>query len=113
MDEFKQKLMGLLSKQVTLLLNSLNYTHYSKIYTELSCIVFFKPPKIPSMGFDDSNYHSSQMPTLCINSKTAQDPDRPADQDILESIEAAYFASSESFDICRFELMVSFQGVNH
>lgn len=62
------------------------------------------------MGFDDSNYHSSQMPTLCINSKTAQDPDRPADQDILESIEAAYFAPSESFDICRFELMVSCTG---
>ncbi|XP_066144425.1 syndetin isoform X1 [Euwallacea fornicatus] len=78
MDEFKQKLMGLLNKQ---------------------------PPKIPSMGFDDSNYHFPQMPTLSINSKTAQDSDRPADQDILESIEAAYFSTSDDFDICRFELM--------
>ncbi|KAH1011506.1 hypothetical protein HUJ04_000858 [Dendroctonus ponderosae] len=77
MDEFKQKIMGFIHKQ---------------------------PPKIPSMGFDDSNYHFPQMPTLSINSKTAQDSDRPADQDILESIEAAYFSMNPDFDICRFEL---------
>ncbi|CAG9770249.1 unnamed protein product [Ceutorhynchus assimilis] len=77
MDEFKQKILGLINKQ---------------------------PPKIPSMGFDDSNYHFPQMPTLSINSKTAQDSDRPADQDILESIEAAYFSMNDDFDICRFEL---------
>ncbi|XP_060534233.1 syndetin [Cylas formicarius] len=77
MDEFKQKILGLINKQ---------------------------PLKIPSMGFDDSNYHFSQVPTLSINSKTVQDADRPADQDILESIEAAYFSMSETFDICRFEL---------
>lgn len=59
------------------------------------------------MGFDDSNYHFPQMPTLSINSKTAQDSDRPADQDILESIEAAYFSMNDDFDICRFELSVS------
>lgn len=46
------------------------------------------------------------MPTLSINSKTAQDSDRPADQDILESIEAAYFSMNPDFDICRFELAV-------
>ncbi|KAL1502132.1 hypothetical protein ABEB36_007324 [Hypothenemus hampei] len=77
MDEFKQKILSLLNKQ---------------------------PPKIPSMGFDDSNYHFSQIPTLSINSKTVQDSDRPADQDILEGIEAAYFSMDENLDICRFEL---------
>ncbi|KAF7285885.1 hypothetical protein GWI33_009363 [Rhynchophorus ferrugineus] len=77
MEELKQKFLGLINKQ---------------------------PPRIPSMGFDDTNYHFSKMPTLSINSKTAQDSDRPADQDILESIEAAYFSMSADFDICRFEL---------
>ncbi|XP_030747477.1 syndetin [Sitophilus oryzae] len=77
MEELKHKFLGLINKQ---------------------------PPRIPSMGFDDTNYHFSKMPTLSINSKTAQDSDRPADQDILESIEAAYFSMSEDFDICRFEL---------
>ncbi|KAJ8954131.1 hypothetical protein NQ318_005725 [Aromia moschata] len=77
MDEIKQKILGLINKQ---------------------------PPKIPSMGFDDANYHFSQVPTLSINSKTATDANRPADQDILESIEAAYFSMKEDFDICRFEL---------
>lgn len=76
MDELKQKLLGFINKQ---------------------------PPKIPSMGFNDANYHFSQVPTLSINSKTVTNIDRPADQDILESIEAAYF-SMENFDICRFEL---------
>ncbi|KAJ8933780.1 hypothetical protein NQ314_013816 [Rhamnusium bicolor] len=77
MDEIKQKIMGLINKQ---------------------------PPKIPSMGFDDANYHFSQVTTLSINSKTVTDVNRPADQDILESIEAAYFSMKEEFDICRFEL---------
>ncbi|XP_018562403.1 syndetin [Anoplophora glabripennis] len=77
MDEIKQKILGLINKQ---------------------------PPKIPSMGFDDTNYHFSQVPTLSINSKTVTDVNRPADQDILESIEAAYFSMKEEFDICRFEL---------
>ncbi|VEN33781.1 unnamed protein product [Callosobruchus maculatus] len=77
MDELKQKLLGLINKQ---------------------------PPKIPSMGFNDANYHFSQVPTLSINSKTAPEVDRPADQDILEGIEAAYFSMREDFDICRFEL---------
>ncbi|KAJ8977570.1 hypothetical protein NQ317_016095 [Molorchus minor] len=71
MDEFKQKILGLINKQ---------------------------PPKIPSMGFDDSNYH------FFANSHTATDANRPADQDILESIEAAYFSMKEDFDICQFEL---------
>ncbi|XP_049824964.1 syndetin isoform X2 [Aethina tumida] len=56
------------------------------------------------MGFNDANYHFPQVPTLSINSKTVQDIDRPADQDILESIEAAYFSMNQDFDICRFEL---------
>lgn len=59
------------------------------------------------MGFDDTNYHFSQVPTLSINSKTVTDVNRPADQDILESIEAAYFSMKEEFDICRFELEVN------
>lgn len=58
------------------------------------------------MGFNDANYHFPQVPTLSINSKTVQDIDRPADQDILESIEAAYFSMNQDFDICRFELTV-------
>ncbi|XP_057652521.1 syndetin [Diorhabda carinulata] len=77
MDELKNKLLGLIHKQ---------------------------PPKIPSMGFNDANYHFSDLPTLSINSKTVQEVDRPADQDILESIEAAYFSINPEFDICRFEL---------
>ncbi|CAH1989147.1 unnamed protein product [Acanthoscelides obtectus] len=77
MDELKQKLLGLINKQ---------------------------PPKIPSMGFNDANYHFSQVPTLSINSKTTPEVDRPADQDILEGIEAAYFSMRDDFDICRFEL---------
>lgn len=55
------------------------------------------------MGFSDANYHFPKAETLCINSKTAPEADRPADQEILESIEAAYFAPN-NFDICRFEL---------
>lgn len=58
------------------------------------------------MGFNDANYHFSQAPQLSINSKTTPEVDRPADQDILESIEAAYFSMKEDFDICRFELEV-------
>ncbi|XP_074039810.1 vacuolar protein sorting 50 isoform X1 [Leptinotarsa decemlineata] len=77
MDELKQKLLILINKQ---------------------------PPKIPSMGFNDANYHFSQVTNLSINSKTVTDVDRPADQDILESIQAAYFSKDEDFDICRFEL---------
>lgn len=59
------------------------------------------------MGFSDANYHFSQTETLSINSKTVDEANRPADQDILESIEAAYFSTREDFDICRFELSVS------
>lgn len=59
------------------------------------------------MGFNDANYHFSSETTLSINSKTVTDSDRPADQDILEGIEAAYFSMKEDFDICRFELEVS------
>ncbi|KAG5891776.1 hypothetical protein JTB14_006964 [Gonioctena quinquepunctata] len=77
MDELKQKLLMLINKQ---------------------------PPKIPSMGFNDANYHFPQVSNISINSKTVTDVDRPADQDILESIEAAYFALEEDYDICRFEL---------
>ncbi|CAG9830056.1 unnamed protein product [Diabrotica balteata] len=77
MDELKHKFLGLINKQ---------------------------PPKIPSMGFNDANYHFSDVPTLSINSKTVQEVDRPADQDILEGIEAAYFSINPEFDICRFEL---------
>lgn len=77
MEEIKSKILGLLNKQ---------------------------PPKIPSMGFSDSNYHFNQVQNLSINSKTATEYDRPADQDILESIQAAYFSMDESYDICRFEL---------
>lgn len=58
------------------------------------------------MGFSDANYHFPHCETLSINSKTATDSDRPADQDILESIQAAYFSLNEDFDICRFELEV-------
>lgn len=58
------------------------------------------------MGFNDANYHFSQAPQLSINSKTTPEVDRPADQDILESIQAAYFSMKEDFDICRFELEV-------
>lgn len=68
--------------------------------------VTFQPPKIPSMGFNDADYHFPQTQSLSINSKTVQDVNRPADQDILESIEAAYFSPKEDFDICRFELSV-------
>lgn len=70
-------------------------------------IFLSKGPKIPSMGFSDANYHFSHIETLSINSKTVTESDRPADQDILESIEAAYFSTNENFDICRFELEVS------
>ncbi|CAG9862024.1 unnamed protein product [Phyllotreta striolata] len=77
MDEFKHKILSLINKQ---------------------------PPKIPSMGFNDANYHFSEVSTLSINSKTVQESDRPADQDILESIEAAYFSMNPEFDICKFEL---------
>lgn len=59
------------------------------------------------MGFLDANYHFSQGENLSINSKTVTESDRPADQDILESIQAAYFSINEQFDICRFELEVS------
>lgn len=58
------------------------------------------------MGFNDANYHFSQTPQLSINSKTTPEIDRPADQDILESIQAAYFSMKDDFDICRFELEV-------
>lgn len=58
------------------------------------------------MGFSDANYHFPQVENLSINSKTVAESDRPADQDILESIEAAYFAINEDYDICRFELQV-------
>lgn len=68
--------------------------------------VDFQAPKIPSMGFNDSNYHFPQMETLSVNSKTVAESNRPADQDILESIEAAYFSLEETFDVCRFELEV-------
>lgn len=77
MDELKHKLLSLINKQ---------------------------PPKIPSMGFNDANYHFSEVSTLSINSKTVQEIDIPADQDILESIEAAYFSINPDFDICKFEL---------
>lgn len=77
MDELKHKILGLLHKQ---------------------------GPKIPSMGFSDANYHFSKGDNLSINSKTVTESDRPADQDILESIQAAYFAVTDDFDICRFEL---------
>jgi hypothetical protein len=56
------------------------------------------------MGFSDANYHFSQVENLSINSKTVAETDRPADQEILESIEAAYFSMKSDFDICRFEL---------
>lgn len=59
------------------------------------------------MGFSDANYHFPQVENLSINSKTVSESDRPADQDILESIQAAYFSINPSFDICRFELEVS------
>lgn len=59
------------------------------------------------MGFSDANYHFNEAPTLSINSKTVSESNRPADQDILESIEAAYFSLDENYDICRFELGVS------
>lgn len=59
------------------------------------------------MGFSDSDYQLTQAQSLSINSKTVREADRPADQDILESIEAAYFSMNEDFDICRFELSVS------
>lgn len=58
------------------------------------------------MGFSDTNYHFPQCDTLSINSKTVTESDRPADQDILESIEAAYFSMDDNFDICNFELKV-------
>lgn len=58
------------------------------------------------MGFSDANYHFPQVESLSVNSKTATESDRPADQDILESIQAAYFSTQEEFDICRFELEV-------
>ncbi|KAK5638446.1 hypothetical protein RI129_012741 [Pyrocoelia pectoralis] len=77
MDELKHKILGLLNKQ---------------------------SPKIPSMGFSDANYQFLQPGTLSINSKTATEVNRPADQDILESIEKAYFSMCDDFDICRFEL---------
>ncbi|RZB39971.1 DUF2450 domain containing protein [Asbolus verrucosus] len=77
MDELKHKILGLINKQA---------------------------PKIPSMGFSDANYHFPQVENLSINSKTVSESDRPADQEILESIEAAYFSMKEDFDICRFEL---------
>lgn len=56
------------------------------------------------MGFSDANYHFPQAESLSINSKTVSESDRPADQDILESIQAAYFSINPDFDICRFEL---------
>uniref|UniRef100_A0A6P7FA09 Syndetin n=1 Tax=Diabrotica virgifera virgifera TaxID=50390 RepID=A0A6P7FA09_DIAVI len=86
MDELKHKFLGLINKQ---------------------------PPKIPSMGFNDANYHFSDVPTLSINSKTVQEVDRPADQDILEGIEAAYFSINPEFDICRFELEISVYPAKH
>lgn len=58
------------------------------------------------MGFSDANYQLTQPENLSINSKTVTESDRPADQDILESIEAAYFSLDETFDICKFELSV-------
>ena len=58
------------------------------------------------MGFSDASYHFSQTEALSINSKTVTESDRPADQDILESIQAAYFSMNEDFDICKFELSV-------
>lgn len=58
------------------------------------------------MGFSDANYQLTQPENLSINSKTVAESDRPADQDILESIQAAYFSMDEEFDICRFELSV-------
>lgn len=58
------------------------------------------------MGFSDANYHFPHCETLSINSKTATESDRPADQDILESIQAAYFSMNDDFDICKFELEV-------
>ncbi|KAK9886357.1 hypothetical protein WA026_015875 [Henosepilachna vigintioctopunctata] len=56
------------------------------------------------MGFSDANYHFNDTVPLSINSKTVSEANRPADQDILESIEAAYFSIDENYDICRFEL---------
>ncbi|KAK9870132.1 hypothetical protein WA026_006224, partial [Henosepilachna vigintioctopunctata] len=61
-------------------------------------------PKIPSMGFSNPNNHFNNTVPLSINSKTVSEGDRPADQYILESIEAAYFSIDERYDICRFEL---------
>lgn len=59
------------------------------------------------MGFSDETYQTTGNQTLSVNSKTIAESDRPADQDILEGIEAAYFSMNENFDICRFELSVS------
>ncbi|XP_008194931.2 syndetin [Tribolium castaneum] len=77
MDDLKHKILGLINKQ---------------------------GPKIPSMGFSDANYHFPQVENLSINSKTVAETNRPSDQEILESIEAAYFSIRDDFDICRFEL---------
>ncbi|XP_025830981.1 syndetin isoform X2 [Agrilus planipennis] len=76
MDEFKQKILSLINKQ---------------------------GPKIPSMGFDDI-YQFPPVQELSINSKTVLESDRPADQDILESIEDSYFSVDENYDICRYVL---------
>lgn len=59
------------------------------------------------MGFSDETYQTASNETLSVNSKTVAEADRPADQDILESIEAAYFSIREDFDVCKFELSVS------
>lgn len=65
------------------------------------------------MGFSDETYHTVPAETLSVNSKTVSESDRPADQDILESIQAAYFSMNENFDISRFELSVCIYLTNY
>lgn len=104
MDEIKHKILALLNKQVCsklIFFVKWGYVPFSPFFS------LVKNTKIPSMGFSDANYSfPEEEKHLSINSKTVTESDRPADQDILESIEAAYFSIDPSFDICRFELSV-------
>lgn len=105
MDEIKHKILALLNKQVCSKLAfsiKWGYVPFSSFFSLVK-----NNTKIPSMGFSDANYSfPEEEKHLSINSKTVTEADRPADQDILESIEAAYFSIDSSFDICRFELSV-------
>lgn len=60
-------------------------------------------PKIPIVGSIEENSISEDVSNE-TTSAPATEPDRPSDQEILETIDSAFFNSDCTFDACRYEL---------